>query len=85
MENLYFTYILKCADDTLYCGFTDDLEKRLSCHNAKKGAKYTKGRLPVSLVYFESFTLKSDAMKREYRIKQMSRQEKLDLIYSFKK
>lgn len=76
--------MLRCADNTLYCGYTDDLEKRLNCHNTKKGAKYTKGRLPVQLVYFESYSSKADAMKREYRIKQMTRQEKLELIKVFK-
>lgn len=75
-----YTYILKCSDNTLYTGWTNDLEKRLKAHNAGKGAKYTKTRLPVEIVYYESFEDKIDAMKREYAIKQLSRKEKLKLI-----
>lgn len=75
-----YTYILKCSDNTLYTGWTNDLEKRLKAHNAGKGAKYTKTRLPVEIVYYESFENKIDAMKREYAIKQLSRKEKLALI-----
>lgn len=79
-ENMNYTYILKCSDNTLYTGWTNDLEKRLKAHNAGKGAKYTKTRLPVEIVYYESFEDKIDAMKREYAIKQLSRKEKLKLI-----
>lgn len=75
-----YTYILKCSDNTLYTGWTNDLEKRLKAHNSGKGAKYTKTRLPVEIVYYESFEDKIDAMKREYAIKQLSRKEKLELI-----
>lgn len=75
-----YTYILRCGDGTLYCGWTNDLEKRLSAHNAGLGAKYTKSRRPVKLVYSESFETKEEAMRREYRIKRMSRAEKLALI-----
>lgn len=75
-----YTYILKCSDNTLYTGWTNDLEKRLKAHNAGKGAKYTKTRLPVEIVYYESFEDKIDAMKREYAIKQLRRKEKLKLI-----
>ena len=75
-----YTYILRCGDGTLYCGWTNDLEKRLSAHNAGLGAKYTKSRRPVKLVYSESFETKEEAMRREYRIKRMSRAEKLTLI-----
>ena len=75
-----YTYILKCADGTLYCGWTNDLEKRLRAHNEGKGAKYTKSRLPVILVYFEKFETKVEAQKREYQIKHLTRQEKLKLI-----
>lgn len=75
-----YTYILKCSDNTLYTGWTNDLEKRLKAHNEGKGAKYTKTRLPVEMVYYESFENKVDAMKREYAIKQLSRKEKLKLI-----
>jgi putative endonuclease len=79
-----YTYILKCADDTLYCGWTNDLEKRLKAHNAGKGAKYTKSRLPVALVYYEEFETKIEAQRREYRIKRLTRCEKLKLISSQK-
>lgn len=76
----YFTYILKCADNTLYTGYTDDIEKRVFVHNSGKGAKYTRARLPVSLLYFEEFQSKSDALKREAQIKKLSRTKKLELI-----
>lgn len=75
-----YTYILKCADDTLYCGWTNDLEKRLKVHNDGKGAKYTRSRLPVALVYYEEFESAQEAQKREYQIKNLSRKEKLKLI-----
>lgn len=75
-----YVYILKCSDNTLYTGWTTNLEKRLKVHNTRKGAKYTRVRLPVEIVYFEEFEDKKDAMKREYAIKQLSRQEKLKLI-----
>ncbi len=78
-----FTYILECADGTFYTGWTSDLEKRLSNHNSKKGAKYTRCRVPVKLVYFESFITKQEAQKREYAIKQLKRNQKLQLISSF--
>jgi len=74
-----YTYILKCADGTLYTGWTNDLEKRVAAHNAGNGAKYTKGRGPVSLIYSESFATKEEAMRREFAIKQLSREEKLRL------
>lgn len=75
-----YIYILKCSDNSLYTGWTNDLEKRFKIHSQGKGAKYTKPRLPVELVYFEEFDNKIDAMKREYVIKQLSRNEKLKLI-----
>lgn len=75
-----YTYILECNDKSLYTGWTTDLKKRLAMHNQGKGAKYTSGRRPVKLVYFEEFDTKEEAMKREYAIKQLSRQEKLRLI-----
>ena len=77
-----YTYIVKCSDETLYTGWTNNLEKRLEAHNSGKGAKYTKTRRPVKLVYFEEYDTKQEAMKREYAIKQLSRQKKLALIYS---
>lgn len=78
-----YVYILKCSDNTLYTGWTTSLEKRLKAHNSGKGAKYTKPRLPVEIVYFEEFQDKKEAMKREYAIKQLSREEKLNLISGF--
>ncbi|NLD26975.1 MAG: GIY-YIG nuclease family protein [Acholeplasmataceae bacterium] len=75
-----YTYILRCSDGTLYTGWTNDLDKRLAYHNAGKGAKYTKSRLPVVLIYYEEFQTKEEAMAREYRIKKMKRKQKLNLI-----
>ena len=77
-----YTYIVKCSDETLYTGWTNNLKKRLEAHNSGKGAKYTKTRRPVELVYFEEYDTKQEAMKREYAIKQLSRQKKLALIHS---
>ena len=77
-----YTYILECADKTLYCGWTNDIEKRLKSHNSGKGAKYTRSRLPVKLVYLEEHSTPEEAMKREYQIKHLSRTEKLSLIHS---
>ncbi|MBE6664118.1 MAG: GIY-YIG nuclease family protein [Ruminococcaceae bacterium] len=75
-----YTYILRCADGTLYCGWTNDLEKRIKTHNDGKGAKYTRSRLPVKLVYFEKFESSVEAQKREREIKKLSRSEKLNLM-----
>ena len=75
-----YTYIVRCTDDTLYCGWTNDLDKRIASHNAGTGAKYTRSRHPVELVYYETFETKEEAMKREYAIKQLTRQQKLELI-----
>ena len=80
MEKQYYVYLLECCDKTLYCGYTTDIAKRVAKHNQGKGAKYTKGRLPVSLVYKESYNSKTEALKREYNIKQLSRERKLALI-----
>ena len=77
-----YTYIVKCSDETLYTGWTNNLKKRLEAHNSGKGAKYTKNRRPVELVYFEEYDTKQEAMQREYAIKQLSRQKKLALIHS---
>ena len=76
-----YTYIVKCSDETLYTGWTNNLKKRLEAHNSGKGAKYTKNRRPVELVYFEEYDTKQEAMKREYAIKQLSRQKKLALLF----
>ena len=76
-----YTYILKCKDGSLYTGWTNNLEKRVKDHNDGKGAKYTKSRRPVTLVYHEEFETKEEAMRREYAIKQMTRSEKEKLIH----
>jgi len=75
-----YVYILECIDNSLYTGYTNNIEKRLKTHNSGKGSKYTRSRLPVKLIYFEEFETKIEAMKREYYIKQMSRNDKLKLI-----
>ena len=80
MTKTYYTYMMRCADDSLYVGYTVDLEKRLKTHNAGKGAKYTRSRLPVTLAYAERFDNKHDAMVREARLKQLNHQEKEKLI-----
>ena len=72
-----YTYIVKCSDGSLYTGWTNNLEKRIKDHNAGRGAKYTKARRPVVLVYKEEFPTKQEAMKREWEIKRLSRKEKL--------
>ena len=79
----YFVYILECNDNTLYTGITTNLEKRLQEHNtSQKGAKYTKIRRPVKLVYSENTNDRSSASKREYEIKKLTRIKKLELIQS---
>ena len=75
-----YTYILRCADGTLYCGWTNDLTARLAAHNSGRGAKYTKSRLPVEIVYYEDKMSKSEAMRRECAIKKLSRKKKEELI-----
>ncbi|MFH4936153.1 GIY-YIG nuclease family protein [Staphylococcus cohnii] len=76
----HFIYIVRCKDGSLYTGYAKDIEQRIAKHNSGQGAKYTKIRRPVELVYQEVFDTKSEAMKREYEIKTFSRQEKLQLI-----
>lgn len=75
-----YTYVLRCADGSLYCGWTNHLEERVKAHNEGKGAKYTRGRGPVELVYYEEFETKSEAMRREWEIKKMDRKDKLRVI-----
>lgn len=75
-----YTYIVKCSDGSLYTGWTTDVEKRVQAHNSGKGAKYTKNRRPVTLVYCEEFQTKREAMQREYAIKQLTRAQKEELI-----
>lgn len=80
MDKSWKIYILRCGDGTLYTGMTDDLERRLEAHRSGKGAKYTRGRGPLEMVYHEVFSTKAEAMSREWHIKRMTRQEKLKLI-----
>lgn len=75
-----FVYLLKCKDNTFYCGYTNNLEKRIKTHNEGKGSKYTRGRLPAKLIYVEEYESKSLALKREYEIKRFSKKEKKELI-----
>lgn len=78
----YFVYILRCADDTLYTGITNDLEHRIAVHNEGTGAKYTRSRRPVELAYCEEHLDKSSALRREIAIKRLSKKEKLEIISS---
>ena len=82
MTSNWVCYLLRCADDTLYCGITNDLEKRFSAHNAGIAAKYTRSRGPVELVFTESCMDRSSASKREMEIKKLTRVAKLELIDS---
>ena len=75
-----YVYILKCSDGTYYTGWITDPERRLKVHNSGKGAKYTRSRLPVELIYTEEFDNKTDAQRREYAIKRLTRAEKEKLI-----
>lgn len=75
-----YTYILKCSDGTFYTGWTTCLERRLSEHNGGMGAKYTRSRIPVQLIYYESFDTKQEAMRREAMIKKLTRKQKEQLI-----
>ena len=76
----WYVYILRCGDGTLYTGMTDDVERRLAAHRAGRGAKYTRGRGPLELVYRETLPDRSSALRREARIKRLPRAEKLALI-----
>lgn len=80
MIDQHFVYILKCSDGSLYTGYTINLDKRLKAHNDGKASKCTRSRRPVSYIFIETFSNKSDALKREYSIKQLSRKQKLVLI-----
>lgn len=82
--NMWKVYILECADKTLYCGITTNLERRVEEHNSSElGAKYTSGRRPVKLVYVSDFEDRSDATREERRIKKLTRGEKLDMIKKY--
>ena len=81
LAKMNYTYMVRCADGTLYTGWTNCLEKRLKAHNSgKNGAKYTKTKRPVTLVYYEGYRTKGEAMSREYAIKQLTRAQKLALM-----
>ena len=75
-----YTYILVCGDGSLYTGWTNDLQKRVAAHSAGRGGKYTRSHLPVRLVYWEAFDTKEEAMAREWAIKHLDREQKLELI-----
>ena len=85
MESNWYLYILRCGDGTLYTGITNDVEKRLEAHRNGKGAKYTRGRGPLELVYRESCGSHSEALKREHQVKRLSRQEKQQMIERMEK
>lgn len=80
MDKHWYLYILRCGDGTLYTGITTDVEARLEAHRSGKGAKYTRGRSPLELVYSEKCGTHSDALKREWAVKAMSKEEKWKLI-----
>lgn len=79
-----YTYMVRCSDGSFYTGWTNHLEQRIQAHNEGHGAKYTKSRRPVELVYYEVYETKEEAMRREYAIKQLHRMEKLQLIQKYK-
>lgn len=85
METKAYMYVVQCADGTLYTGYTTDIERRIKAHNAGKGAKYTRPRLPVTLIYHESFPDKRTAMSAEALFKHKTREEKLTYIKQHKK
>jgi len=76
----WFVYVARCADDTLYCGVTNDLEARLAAHNAGKGARYTRTRTPIEFVVVRRCTTKGRALQLEYRVKQLTRTQKQELV-----
>ena len=79
-----YVYLLRCSDNTLYCGWTTDLTARLSAHNSGRGAKYTRSRRPVELVYWEEYEDRRQALSREWHLKRLSREEKLTLVETVK-
>ena len=80
---MHYAYILRCADGSFYSGYTNDLERRLAAHNAGTGAKYTRSRRPVELVYWETFSEKREALRREAAYKKLTHDEKSALISRF--
>ena len=85
MENTWYLYILRCGDNTLYTGITTDVEKRFEAHQSGKGAKYTRGRGPLELAYRETCGDHSVALKREYEVKRLTREQKQKLISAYAK
>lgn len=79
-DKRHYVYIAECNDNSLYTGYTTDVDARITTHNEGMGAKYTRGRLPITLRYVEVFDSKSEALKREYAIKRYSKKQKLSLI-----
>jgi len=77
---MHYVYIVRCSDNTYYTGYTNNLKRRINMHNNGEGAKYTKGRRPVELIYAKEYDSKSKAMQKEYQIKQMPREKKIKLI-----
>lgn len=80
MDKKYYTYVILTVNNTLYCGFTDDVQKRFEAHKDGTGAKYTRANKPDKIIYTACFDTKSDAMKEEYRIKHLTREQKLKFI-----
>ena len=80
---MHYTYMVKCGDGSLYTGYTTDVQRRTKEHNLGRGAKNTRSRRPVSLVYYEEYETKTEAMRREYNLKQLTREEKLKLVNEF--
>jgi putative endonuclease len=79
---VWFVYVARCVDDTLYCGITNDLEARLAAHNSGKGARYTRARRPIEILTFRRCTTKGRALQLEHRVKQLTREQKLELVAS---
>ena len=84
MDSQWYLYILRCGDGTLYTGITNDIEKRLEAHRTGKGAKYTRGRGPLELIYQETCESHSRALKRELEVKKLSRLQKEQMIKNYK-
>ena len=84
MDKKYYTYLIVTVDNTLYCGYTDDPEKRFEKHKAGLAAKYTRAHKPLKMVYVKEFDTKSEALKEERRIKKLSRSQKEELVNSYK-
>jgi putative endonuclease len=85
MDTQNYTYMLRCSDGSFYTGWTNDLDARLLAHNAGKGAKYTRSRLPVELVYYETFATRQEAMSREWHLKRLTHEQKTKLVQGYTK